>query len=101
LELIFNPIRHHLSHHPCDRQKSYQSHFIGSIARSDLWGIKWLEAYPTGVVRNHSTSDDVLGVFEFDVAAFGTYKAGVFPGRIDATAVGIDSRPILDFAHCF
>jgi hypothetical protein len=47
LELIFNPIRHHLSHHPCDRQKSYQSHFIGSIARSDLWGIKWLEAYPT------------------------------------------------------
>jgi hypothetical protein len=36
-----------LSHHPCDRQNSYQSHFIGSIARSDLWGIKWLEAYPT------------------------------------------------------
>jgi hypothetical protein len=50
LELIFNPIRHHLSHHPCDRQKSYQSHFIGSIARSDLWGIKWLEAYPTFAV---------------------------------------------------
>ena len=43
---MFNPIRHPLSHHPCDRQKSYRSHFIGSTARSDLWGIKWLPACP-------------------------------------------------------